>query len=325
MSRINAKLTAWKEQIKKDDLKTNLLKFQSIIGLVLICVVLSFLTPRFLTVTNLFNVLRQTSLNAIMAVGLTFVILTGGIDLSVGSILAFSGVSAALVSQMGLPAPMAMAIGLLAGSGLGFINGLVITKGKVPPFIATLAMMTMARGGTLVISGGRPISGLDEGFHFIGRGMVGVVPVPVILTIITFLFAYYILTQTRQGRYIYATGSNEEAARLTGIHTDRIKLFAYTLSGFTAALAAMIIISRLGSAPPTIGDGAELDAIAAVVIGGTSLAGGIGSIFGTFIGATIIGVLNNGLNLLNVSSYYQLVVRGVVILIAVLLDRKKAD
>ncbi|SDZ03741.1 ABC transporter permease [Tindallia californiensis] len=325
MSRINAKLTAWKEHMKKDDLKTNLLKFQSIIGLVLICVVLSFLTPRFLTVTNLFNVLRQTSLNAIMAVGLTFVILTGGIDLSVGSILAFSGVSAALVSQMGLPAPMAMIIGLLAGSGLGFINGLVITKGKVPPFIATLAMMTMARGGTLVISGGRPISGLDEGFHFIGRGMVGVVPVPVILTIITFLFAYYILTQTRQGRYIYATGSNEEAARLTGIHTDRIKLFAYTLSGFTAALAAMIIISRLGSAPPTIGDGAELDAIAAVVIGGTSLAGGIGSIFGTFIGATIIGVLNNGLNLLNVSSYYQLVVRGVVILIAVLLDRKKAD
>lgn len=325
MSRINAKLKQWKEQVKKDDLKTNILKFQSIIGLVLICVVLSFLTPRFLTVTNLFNVLRQTSLNAIMAVGLTFVILTGGIDLSVGSILAFSGVSAATVAQMGLPAPVAMMVGLLAGSGLGFLNGIVITKGRVPPFIATLAMMTIARGGALVISGGRPISGLGEGFHFIGRGMIGVVPVPVILTIITFMFAYYILTQTRQGRYIYATGSNEDAARLTGIHTDRIKLFAYTLSGFTAALAAMIIISRLGSAPPTAGDGAELDAIAAVVIGGTSLAGGVGSIFGTFIGATIIGVLNNGLNLLNVSSYYQLVVRGVVILIAVLLDRKKAD
>ncbi|WP_041367967.1 ABC transporter permease [Natranaerobius thermophilus] len=313
------------ENFKKDDWKKNLLKLQSVIGLILICVVLAILTPRFLTVSNLFNVLRQTSLNAIMAVGLTFVILTGGIDLSVGSVLAFSGVSAATAAEMGLPAPMAIFVGLVAGSALGFFNGIVITKGKVPPFIATLAMMTMARGGALVVSDGRPLSGLGEGFHFIGRGMVGAVPVPVILTLIIFIVAYYILTQTRTGRYIYATGSNEEAAKLTGINTDRIKLFAYTLSGFTAALSAMIIISRLGSAPPTAGDGAELDAIAAVVIGGTSLAGGIGSVFGTFIGATIIGVLNNGLNLLNVSSYYQLVVRGAVILVAVLLDRKKAD
>ncbi|WP_205842226.1 ABC transporter permease [Natranaerobius trueperi] len=325
MNTLKTKLKHIVDTLKKDDVKSKLFKLRSLIGLVLICLVLALLTPRFLTISNLFNVLRQTSLNAIMGVGLTFVILTGGIDLSVGSVLAFSGVSAATVAQLGLPAPIAIFIGLIAGSALGFFNGLIITKGKVPPFIATLAMMTIARGGALVISDGRPISGLGEGFHFIGRGMIGIIPVPVIITIVVFLLAYYVLTQTRTGRYIYATGSNEHAAKLTGINTDKVKLFAYSLSGFTAALSAMIEISRLGSAPPTAGDGAELDAIAAVVIGGTSLAGGMGGVLGTFIGAMIIGVLNNGLNLLNVSSYYQLVVRGSVILIAVLLDRKKAD
>lgn len=304
--------------------KEKLSRVQSIIGLVALCIILSIATPRFFTFSNLFNILRQTSLNAIMAVGMTFVILTAGIDLSVGSILAFSSAVAANMAHSGTPASIAILIGLFVGSLLGLFNGVVITKGKIPPFIATLAMMTMARGATLVYTNSQPITGLGEGFYFIGNGYIGPFPFPVILVIMAFLLAHYVLNETRLGRYIYAVGSNEEAAKLTGINTKYIQLVVYIISGFTAALSGIIITSRLNSAPPTAGTGAELDAIAAVVLGGTSLAGGQGTIVGTFIGALIIGVLNNGLNLLNVSSYYQQLAKGAVILIAVLLDKRKS-
>lgn len=310
--------------IQNNNLKNTLSKLSSIIGLLILSGLLSILSPRFLTNSNLFNVLRQTSLNAIIAVGMTFVILTGGIDLSVGSILAFSSAVAANLAHNGVSAAVAILVGLAIGTILGLLNGLIITQGNIPPFIATLAMMTMARGATLVYSEGQPITGLGDGFYFIGNGYIGQIPLPVVITIIALLLGYYILTQTRTGRYIYAVGSNENAAKLTGINTKHVKTLVYAISGFTAALSGIIIISRLNSAPPTVGSGAELDAIAAVVLGGTSLAGGEGHIAGTFIGALIIGVLNNGLNLLNVSSYYQQFAKGVVILIAVLLDRRKS-
>lgn len=310
--------------VQNKNIKITLSKLSSIIGLLLLSGFLSVLSPRFLTYSNLFNVLRQTSLNAIIAVGMTFVILTWGIDLSVGSILAFSSAIAASLAHNGTSAIVAILAGLAIGTILGLLNGLIITQGHIPPFIATLAMMTMARGATLIYSDGQPITGLGEGLYFIGNGYVGKIPLPVIITIIALVVGHYILSQTRTGRYIYAVGSNEDAAKLTGINTKLTKTIVYAISGFTAALSGIIIISRLNSAPPTAGAGAELDAIAAVVLGGTSLAGGQGHIAGTFIGALIIGILNNGLNLLNVSSYYQQFAKGVVILIAVLLDRGKS-
>lgn len=310
--------------VQNNNLKNTLSKLRSIIGLLILSGLLSVLSPRFLTNSNLFNVLRQTSLNAIIAVGMTFVILTGGIDLSVGSILAFSSAVAANLAHNGASAMVAILVGLAIGTILGLLNGLIITQGNIPPFIATLAMMTMARGATLVYSGGQPITGLGDGFYFIGNGYIGQIPLPVVITITALIVGHYILSQTRTGRYIYAVGSNENAAKLTGINTKLVKTLVYAISGFTAALSGIIIISRLNSAPPTAGSGAELDAIAAVVLGGTSLSGGEGHIAGTFIGALIIGVLNNGLNLLNVSSYYQQFAKGVVILIAVLLDRRKS-
>nr|WP_238988891.1 ribose ABC transporter permease [Calorimonas adulescens] len=296
---------------------------QSFIGLIILCVALSILSPRFLTAPNILNVLRQTSLNAVIAIGMTFVILTGGIDLSVGSVLAFSSIVAAGMAHSGVSATASILVGLIIGTVLGFINGLAVTKGDVPPFIATLAMMTMARGATLVYSNGQPKTGLGDGFYFLGNARIMSIPFPVIVLFIVFIIAYYLLGETATGRYVYATGSNENAAKLTGIKTDRIKMLVYSISGFTAALSGMIVTSMLNSAPPTAGTGAELDAIAAVVLGGTSLSGGQGGVIGTIIGALIIGVLNNGLNLLNVSSYYQQLIKGAVILMAVLIDRRR--
>lgn len=311
------------EQTKSRDWSGILRGLQSLIGLIGLCIILTLLSPRFWTTGNILNVLRQTSLNAIMAIGMTFVILTGGIDLSVGSVLAFSGIVAAGLSHSGVHALVAIIAGLIIGTVLGFINGLSVTKGNVPPFIATLAMMTMARGATLVYSNGQPKTGLGDSFSFLGNGKILSIPFPVIVLLLVLIIAYYILSQTATGRYIYATGSNERAARLSGIKTDRIKILVYAISGFTAALSGMIVTSMLNSASPTAGTGAELDAIAAVVLGGTSLSGGQGGVAGTIIGALIIGVLNNGLNLLNVSSYYQQLIKGIVILAAVLIDRRK--
>ena len=297
-------------------------RFGILIAFLLLVVVLSFLSDSFLTVSNLLNIARQVSINAIIAAGMTFVILTAGIDLSVGSVLAFSGAIIAGLLSTGQPLLVGIVAGLLLGAVLGLVNGLIVTRGGVQPFIATLGMLTIARGATLVYTDGRPITGLPDAFVWLGAGDVGRVPVPVIVMALVFLAAYVVLTQTVLGRYIYAIGGNEEAARLSGVNVTLYKTLAYVLSGVLSAVSGIILTARLNSAQPTAGGGYELDAIAAVVLGGTTLAGGEGSITGTLLGAFIIGVLNNGLNLLNVSSFYQQVVKGVVILLAVLLDRR---
>ncbi|HHQ4188860.1 TPA: ABC transporter permease subunit [Clostridium perfringens] len=308
----------------KANVKANISKYKSLIGLVLLCIVITIVTPNFLSVSNITNVFTQVSVNAIIAIGMTFVILTGGIDLSVGSTLAISGaVGASIVKSTG-NVFLAIIVAAVIGIAVGLINGLLVSKGKLQAFIVTLATMTIFRGATLVFTDGTPISKLPEAFVKIGNGKLGFMPIPVIITIIIIIaiIAVYALSQTRFGRYLYALGGNEDASRLSGINTDKIKTLVYVVSGFASAIAGVIITSRIGSASPNAGTGFELDAIAAVVIGGTSLAGGEGTITGTLIGALIIGVLNNGLNLMNVSPFYQSIVKGLVILIAVLLDKK---
>lgn len=306
----------------KANVKANISKYKSLIGLVLLCIVITIVTPNFLSISNITNVFTQVSVNAIIAIGMTFVILTGGIDLSVGSTLAISGaVGASIVKSTG-NVFLAIIVAAVIGIAVGLINGLLVSKGKLQAFIVTLATMTIFRGATLVFTDGNPISKLPEAFVKIGNGKLGFMPIPVIITIIIAIIAVYALSQTRFGRYLYALGGNEDASRLSGINTDKIKTLVYVVSGFASAIAGVIITSRIGSASPNAGTGFELDAIAAVVIGGTSLAGGEGTITGTLIGALIIGVLNNGLNLMNVSPFYQSIVKGLVILIAVLLDKK---
>ncbi len=292
----------------------------TLVGLLVLCLVLWILTPHFLTVSNLLNVAQQTSINAIIAVGLTFVIITAGIDLSVGSILAFSGVVLAWGLQAGVPLPLAMAFGMGIGMVSGLVNGVLISYGRLPPFISTLGMMSVARGAALMFSDGRPISGFDEGFRFLATGEVFYIPVPVIITALVYVIAHFVLTRTKFGRYAYAIGGNEEAALLSGVNVKLQKALVYGLSGLLSGLAAIILTARLNSAQPIAGIMYELDAIAATVIGGTSLMGGRGTIFGTLIGALIIGVLRNGLNLLDVSPYIQQVVIGTVIIAAVLVD-----
>ncbi|WP_250455785.1 ABC transporter permease [Clostridium tertium] len=304
------------------NIKETASKYKSLIGLVLLCAIITFVTPSFLSLSNITNVFTQVSVNAIIAVGMTFVILTGGIDLSVGSTLAISGaLSASIIKSTG-SVTLAIIVAALVGIAIGLVNGLLISKGKLQAFIATLATMTIFRGATLVFTNGTPISKLPEKFVNIGNGKLGFMPIPVIITVIVSIIAIYVLSQTRFGRYLYALGGNEDSARLSGINTDKIKTLVYVVSGFASSIAGVIITSRIASASPNAGTSFELDAIAAVVIGGTSLAGGEGKITGTLIGALIIGVLNNGLNLMNVSPFYQSIVKGLVILIAVLLDKK---
>lgn len=295
-----------------------------LLGLGVIVVALSMISNDFLTVGNIFNVLRQISINALIAFGMTFVILTGGIDLSVGSILALSGAVTAGLIAGGMDAWLAALVGLLLGAVMGAVNGIMIAKGKIAPFIATLATMTVFRGLTLVYTEGKPITGLSPEFAMFGKGYFLEIPMPIIWMLLSFAILYVVLKHTTFGRHVYALGGNEEATRLSGIHTDRVKVMVYSISGLLAAFSGIILTSRLNSAQPTAGTAYELDAIAAVVLGGTSLAGGRGWIAGTLIGAMIIGILDNGLNLLNVSSFYQQVVKGGVILAAVLLDRSKS-
>jgi len=308
----------------KNMVVNNFAKLGPLIGLLLIMIILGFVSDNFFTLDNLLNLLRQISINALIAFGMTFVILTGGIDLSVGSILAFGSALTAGMLSSGMDPLLAVFIGLLAGFAMGAFNGLVITKGKVAPFIATLATMTIFRGATLVYTDGRPITGLSDSFTFemIGRGYVFGIPFPGVLMILIFFVLFLILHKTVFGRQVYSVGGNEEASILSGIKADRVKIWVYSLTGMLSVLAGIILTSRLNSAQPTAGSMYELDAIAAVVLGGTSLAGGRGLISGTLIGALIIGVLDNGLNLMNVSSFYQQIVKGGVILLAVLLDRR---
>jgi ribose transport system permease protein len=278
-------------------------------------------SSEFLTTSNLLNVALQTSIIAIVAIGMTFTILTAGIDLSVGSVMALSGaIAAGLNVRQDLDTFAAIGIALVIGLIIGSINGLLIIKGGMPPFVATLAMLAIARGLTLVYTEGRPIAGLDESFIFLGTGQIFGIPVPVIILTVIAIIAHIVTRYTRFGLYVYATGGNEEPTRLAGVSPDRIKLAVYIISGFTAALGGILLTARLWSAQPNAAVGWELDAIAAPVLGGTSLFGGVGSIGGTVVGAFIIGVLSNGLNLMGVPSYYQQVIKGAVFILAVSLD-----
>ncbi|MCK6561958.1 ribose ABC transporter permease [candidate division KSB1 bacterium] len=292
----------------------------TLLGLLALCLSLWLLTPHFLTVANLLNIAQQTAINAIIAVGMTFVIISAGIDLSVGSIVAFAGVVLASGLQAGLPIPLAVCAGLAAGWVCGLLNGLLVTLGKLPPFIATLGMMSVARGAALVYAEGRPISGFAPEFRQIATAEILWVPVPVIIMICVYAAGSFLLARTKFGRYTYAMGGNEQATRLSGVNVRLHKTLVYGLCGVTSALAAVVLTARLNSAQPIAGIMYELDAIAATVIGGTSLMGGQGSLLGTLVGAFIMGVLRNGLNLLGVSSFLQQIIIGAVIIIAVLID-----
>jgi ribose transport system permease protein len=295
-------------------------QFGTAIGLVVLCAVLWALTPYFLTVSNLLNVAQQTSINAIVAVGMTFVIISGGIDLSVGSIVALSGVVLGTALQGGQPLSIAIAGALATGVACGLVNGALVSVGGLPPFIATLGMMSVARGAALVFTEGRPVSGFDEGFRSLATGSVGFIPAPVVAMILVYAAAHLVLTRTTFGRYVYAIGGNEEATRLSGVAVRFHKTMIYGVSGSMSAVAAIVLTARLNSAQPIAGMMYELDAIAATVIGGTSLMGGEGTLAGTLVGALIMGVLRNGLNLLGVSSFLQQIVIGAVIVGAVLVD-----
>lgn len=291
-----------------------------VVILLFIAAMFAILSEQFLTRDNLLTVALQTSIIAITAIGMTLTIITGGIDLSVGSVAALAGALAAgLAVHNGLGTYPGMVIGLAVGVGMGLLNGLMIVYGKIPPFVATLASMAAARGLTLVYTQGRPVSGLDDSFKFWAGNFLGI-PVPVLVMIVVAVLAYLLLAHTRFGIYTYAIGGNEETARLASIPVGRIKLGVYALSGLTAAIAGILLTARLWSAQPNSGIGLELDAIAAAVLGGTSLAGGTGGIGGTLAGAFIIGILSNGMNLLGVPSYNQQVLKGLVFILAVLFD-----
>ena len=305
-----------------------LLEQKSLIALIVLIAVVASQSPNFFTIANVFNILQQTSVNAIMAVGMTLVILTSGIDLSVGSLLALTGAVAASLVGLEVNALTAVAASLALGAAIGAVTGTIVARGKVQAFIATLVMMLLLRGVTMVYTNGSPINtGFNDNadlFGWFGIGRPLGIPTPVWLMAIVFIVAWYMLHHTRLGRYIYALGGNEAATRLSGINVNRVKVIVYSLCGMLAALAGTIEVARLSSAQPTAGTGYELDAIAAVVLGGPSLAGGKGRIVGTLIGALILGFLNNGLNLMGVSSYYQMIVKAVVILLAVLVDNKSS-
>jgi len=298
-------------------------KYGIYVAFLLLTAILAVISPPFLTPSNIINILRQISVNGIIAVGMTLVIIAGGIDLSVGSIVALSAVVATSLAHPGehmLVLPLL--VGLLVGLGCGAINGLLIAKRKLAPFIVTLGMMTAARGMALVYTSGRPVINLSDSYAQLGGGYLGEVPLPVIIFLAIVLLGIFVLHYTRFGRYVYAVGGNELAAQVSGIDTKRITFSVYAITGALSGLAGMVLSSRVMSASPAIGQGYELDAIAAVVIGGTSLSGGVGTIAGTIAGALIIGVMNNGLDMLNVSSYWQQIVKGLIIVLAVLLDRK---
>ena len=313
-----------------------LLKKYAIIGILLLfIIVLAIVTGgNFLKVDNLINVIRQVSAIGIIAVGMTFVIIAKGIDLSVGSVLAMSAVvSASLVQQTGasntlypglhLPWIVGVLAGLAVGALTGLITGTLVSVFKIAPFIATLGMMTAARGLALIYTGGRPLSKLDPSYNFIGQGDVFGVPVPIILLAIVAVGAHLVLTRTRFGRHVFAYGGNEQAARVSGINISKIMLGIFALTGVLAGLSGIILSARIGSGNPQLGTGIELDAITATVIGGTSFNGGVGTIWGTIVGALIIGIINNGLDLMNVSPFWQQVVKGTIIVLAIIIDERK--
>ena len=302
------------------------------IAFLVLVVVLAASNQFFLTPSNISNILLQTSINGVLAIGMTFVILTRGIDLSVGSVVALAGIiSASFVTASasatvpGGPYPMvvALAVGILVGVVSGSIVGVIVSRFAVPAFVATLGMLSAARGLTLIYGGGRPVPSLTPSFRWIGTGNLFGIPLPVVILLAVFAVSWFVLTRTRFGRYIYAVGGNPHAAKTSGINVVRVRFLVYVISGALAGLAGMILSARTGSALPQAGIAYELDAIAAVVIGGTSLSGGVGRVTGTLIGALIIGVMNNGLDLLGIESYYQQILKGALIVGAVMLDQKR--
>jgi ribose/xylose/arabinose/galactoside ABC-type transport system permease subunit len=295
-------------------------QFGTVIGLLALCTVLWILTPHFLTVSNLLNVAEQTSINAIVAVGMTFVIISGGIDLSVGSLVALAGVVLGTGLRADEPVAIALLLSLAVGAAAGLANGALISWGGLPPFIVTLGTMSIARGAALLFTEGRPVSGFSPSFRALATGRIGFVPAPIVVMAFVYATAHVVLTRTTFGRYVYAIGGNEEATRLSGVSVRFHKTMIYGVSGLMSATAAIMLTARLNSAQPIAGMMYELDAIAATVIGGTSLMGGEGTLGGTLVGALIMGVLRNGLNLLGVSSFLQQIVIGGVIVVAVLLD-----
>jgi ribose transport system permease protein len=289
--------------------------------LVLLVVLMAFIAPNFLTLGNFFNVTRQVSINAILAAGATFVILTAGIDLSVGSALGVTGVAAVWLSVHGWPPVAAMVAALALGALVGLVNGVLVARWKLAPFIVTLAALTYLRGLAYVFTDGRPLNAPDLGWAILGQGAIANIPFPVLVMVGVYVVSWFLLHRTVFGRQVYSVGGNVEAARLSGVPVRKVLIWVYVIAGLCAAIAGLIFSARLQSGQPTGGDGYELNAIAAVVLGGTSLMGGRGTIIGTLIGAMIIGVLGNGLILMNVPFFYQLVIQGVVIVIAVGIDR----
>jgi ribose/xylose/arabinose/galactoside ABC-type transport system permease subunit len=306
-------------------LDRNLLhRFGLLFVILLVGLALSLTTDTFLSVANLTNVAKQVSINGILAVGVTFVLLTAGVDLSLGSVVALSGVACATFAHPGEHSVFVpIAVGLLTGAACGLINGALVTRGGVAPFIVTLGMMTIARGLALIVSGGRPVANLSNELTSLAGDFLGV-PIPVLCFAGVAAAAWFFLSRFRLGRHIYAVGGNEHAARAAGVSVERVKLFAYGLCGLLTGLAGVVLAARITTGQPNAGQAYELDAIAAVVIGGTSLAGGVGTIAGTLLGVLLIGVINNGLDLMGVSSYYQAVIKGVIIVGAVWLDRRQA-
>lgn len=301
---------------------TLLTKYRTLTVLILMLLMATFLSEAFLSVGNIFNVVRQVAIIAIVAAGMQFVILTGGIDLSVGSILAFAGAISASVMLKTNSLFLAIVVALVVGAALGLFNGIFITKGGIPSFIVTLATMTLVRGCVLVFTDGSPIPIKSRAYMFIGKGRVFGMPFPIIILALIFLLGFLILKYTKFGRNVFSLGGNREATRLSGINIKRTETLVYVIGGLLAGLTGLILTARLGSAQPTAGTGYELDAIAAVILGGTSLSGGQGAIFPTVVGALILGVLDNILTLMNVSPYVGSIAKGIVILLAVLADSK---
>lgn len=306
---------------KNEKLVNGIIKHKSALILLLLCICVSILSPRFLNWTNAMNIVRQTTTNGIIAIGMACVIIIGGIDLSVGSVLAFSTLTAGVLVNHGVSGFAAGTVGVLLGGVIGILSGILIAGLELPPFIVTLASMSIFRGFTMLGSGGMPVS-LQNKLSFIGAGYIGPIPFPAIVLFLVFLIVWFIMNRTKFGRHVYAIGGNEQTARLAGIHVKKVKMLVYGISGLLSALSGIIIAARLNSAQPDAGNGYEMDAIAAAVIGGCSMSsGGIGTMGGVMIGSFIIGVLNNALNLLNVSPFWQTSVKGFVILAAIIIDR----
>lgn len=295
-------------------------RYGPVVILLGLCAVLSLASPHFLTASNLMTVAVQTAVIGVLTVGELMVIITGGIDLSVGAVLALSSVVATMALKGGAPVPVGVVVALVIGTGLGYVNGFIVTRMKVPPFIATLGTLGVVRGAALVVTNGLPVSFLPKGIQWFGVGQVLGVPVPVLAMVLTSALIHWMLTRTLPGRYIYAIGSNAEATRLSGIDTNRYTLVPYVLSGLLAGLAGVLLVGRLNSAQPTAASGYELNAIAACVIGGASLVGGVGTVLGAVVGAFIMTILSNGLTLLGVSAFYQQMAIGAIVVVAVYVD-----